>query len=145
MIENGAPRLLDNGQPELRVAAFPAGQGEILDTWYTTGLRGTGSHDIQVRDVVVPERWTYVAGTPLVRAPESGPLYRAFPLLFPIEGAFALGVAQHALDAFVELAAAKTPFMATQVLREQTGVQEIVAHALIAAARRFLYDAEADL
>ncbi len=148
VIQNGAPRLGENGQPELRNFNFPAAEVEIIDTWYATGLRGTGSHDLQVRDVCVPERRTVLFGTPVVRAPGVGPLFRAYPLwAFPAEGAFAVGVAQRALDAFVELAEQKTPFMTTQPLREQPGAQETVAeaHALISGARHYLHGAVCEL
>jgi alkylation response protein AidB-like acyl-CoA dehydrogenase len=147
VIEHGAPRLLPNGQPERRTVYMPADQVEIIDTWHTTGLRGTGSHDICVREVLVPEERTYLAGAPFGQAPGSGPLYRAFPLLPAIEGAFALGVAQRALDTFVELAAVKTAFGATVVLNEQAHVQETAAraHALLRSARHWLYGAEREL
>jgi alkylation response protein AidB-like acyl-CoA dehydrogenase len=148
VIENGEVRLAANGQPELRAFNFPASEVEILDTWYATGLRGTGSHDYQVRDVFVPNRQSIVFGQPVVRAQGIGPLYRAYPLMaFPAEGAFAIGVAQRALDEFIELAERKTPFMATQVLREQSGVQETVAEAqaLISSSRHYLHAATREL
>ena len=40
--------------PALRVVAIPADELEILDTWHTSGLRGTGSHDAVADDVFVP-------------------------------------------------------------------------------------------
>jgi indole-3-acetate monooxygenase len=69
---------------------------EILDTWYTTGLRGTGSHDLAVHDVLMPAERTFSFQDPeLVKRP--GPLY-AFPLMFIAEGAApALGIARHAI------------------------------------------------
>ena len=60
MIGNG--RILENGDfrraPQGNVALFsflmqPA-EVTILDNWYTTGMRGTGSHDIEATDVFVP-------------------------------------------------------------------------------------------
>ena len=32
----------------------PRADYEILDTWHTMGLRGTGSHDVQMQDLFVP-------------------------------------------------------------------------------------------
>jgi hypothetical protein len=45
--ESGRPLLATDGTPVTRILFFPAAQCEILDTWYSIGLRGTGSHDGQ--------------------------------------------------------------------------------------------------
>lgn len=50
VIEDGAPRLDANGVPETRQCFLRLSQCEILDTWHTTGLRGTGSNDVAVRE-----------------------------------------------------------------------------------------------
>ncbi|AOR36628.1 hypothetical protein BFF78_41205 [Streptomyces fodineus] len=42
-----------------RIAVFDAAHARVLDTWSTTGLRGTGSHDFEVADQFVPERHTF--------------------------------------------------------------------------------------
>ncbi len=47
---------------DLRLVFFPAADVEILDTWYSSGLRGTGSTDFVVADVLVPEGRTVVLG-----------------------------------------------------------------------------------
>ncbi len=62
---------------------------EILDTWHTLGLRGTGSHDAVADDVFVPEAsvFSLFDGPVLDR-----PLYR-----FPIFGFFALSIGAAAL------------------------------------------------
>ena len=36
-------------------ALLPRPDYDILDTWFTSGMRGTGSKDIVIRDVFVPE------------------------------------------------------------------------------------------
>jgi hypothetical protein len=46
--EDGAPRVDDNGVPETIQCFVRLSQCEILDTWHTTGLRGTGSNDVVV-------------------------------------------------------------------------------------------------
>jgi hypothetical protein len=45
-----------NGVPETRQCILPLAECEVLDTWYTTGLRGTGSNDLSVKGI-------YVVGT----------------------------------------------------------------------------------
>jgi alkylation response protein AidB-like acyl-CoA dehydrogenase len=89
------------GIPETRTCFVKLSECEILDTWYTTGLRGTGSHDIAIRDVFVPAEHTFSFQDPeLVKRP--GPLY-AFPLMFIAKGAApALGIARRAIDILVE-------------------------------------------
>jgi 3-hydroxy-9,10-secoandrosta-1,3,5(10)-triene-9,17-dione monooxygenase len=41
--------------PEWRMYLVPKEDYEILDTWHTVGLKGTGSNDIVVRDKFVPQ------------------------------------------------------------------------------------------
>lgn len=82
-----------------RVCLVPAADVQILDNWQTLGLRGTGSHDAEVRGVLVPpERVASIfTGAPWSEAP----LYRVpvFGLLAVGVAACALGVARAALDA----------------------------------------------
>ena len=74
IIEDGAPRLLANGQPEARFLFVPVAEAELLDTWRVRGMRGTGTHHFAVNDVFVPaERTVLSDGAPLL---EPGPLYR---------------------------------------------------------------------
>jgi len=96
--EDGSPRADANGVPETRQCFVKLSECEILDTWYTTGVRGTGSNDIAVRDVFVPEGRTFSFQDPgLIKRP--GPLY-AFPFMFAAKGpAVGLGIARHAIDA----------------------------------------------
>src|SRR5689334_8784046 len=46
------------GPPELRWLLIPREDFEIVDDWFTVGLKGTGSKTILVEDVFVPERRT---------------------------------------------------------------------------------------
>src|SRR5437588_9448019 len=43
------------GSPQPRVLGIPVSELEIVDTWQTSGLRGTGSHDAVAADVFVPD------------------------------------------------------------------------------------------
>jgi alkylation response protein AidB-like acyl-CoA dehydrogenase len=47
-----------------RMAVLPRDKASIVHTWDVSGLAGTGSHDLVVDKVVVPEDWTFVRGGP---------------------------------------------------------------------------------
>src|SRR5262245_8439849 len=64
--EDGKPRLTPAGTPELRFVLCPAADCEIVDTWTVSGLRGTGSHDVVVRDRFVPAPYASFHTDPLV-------------------------------------------------------------------------------
>jgi indole-3-acetate monooxygenase len=100
--KSGKPFVRDAREPEMRLIFVRQSMGQVLDTWYSTGLRGSGSHDFELKDVFVPEAHT--TSFPDFQSHRPGPLY-AFPLtfiyLFP---AVALGVARAAIDAFAEIA-----------------------------------------
>jgi len=147
IIENGNPRLLENGQPETRYLFVPIAAAERLDTWHVRGMRGTGTHHFAVHDVYVPaERSVIAAGAPLV---ETGPLYQ-IPrgLVFGSgDAAVALGVARAALTTFYELAGAKTPRRMRGLLRDQPLIQADIGHAeaQLHAGRAFLTEAVRDM
>src|SRR5215467_73871 len=52
--EGGKPRLAASGAPETRFVVLPTSACQIVDTWTVGGLRGTGSHDVVVREQFVP-------------------------------------------------------------------------------------------
>ena len=86
------PQTRKDGGPEVRMCFMPVAQGEIIDTWFSTGLRGSGSHDFAVNDVFVPAQQTYDLNAIKVLRP--GPLY-AFPMMFAYNlPAVTLGIAR---------------------------------------------------
>lgn len=100
--EHGGQHFLEDGTPESRLCFLPAERCEILDTWTTTGLRGSGSHDFAAEDVFVPAEQTFNPRTSPIR--REGPLY-AFPFMFIVNGAgVPLGTASAAIDALIGLA-----------------------------------------
>jgi indole-3-acetate monooxygenase len=139
--EAGEPRISPAGAPENRFMLVPARDCNIIDTWTVGGLRGTGSHDVVVRDVFVPSSYGSGFNDPHV-LPE--PRYRLPPFsrVIPGLGAMALGIARTAIETFGEIAGAKTPQRTTQMLRENHGAQVRVsqAEALARSARLFLFD-----
>jgi indole-3-acetate monooxygenase len=151
---DGAQRVDGNGVPETRQCFLRLSQCEILDTWYTTGLCGTGSNDLAVRDVFVPEEHTFSFQDPqLIK--RSGPLY-AFPFMFIAKGpGTALGIARHAIDALIETAAGKPARRYTlgervevpKLLRDDVYVQDAVGRAetLLTSARAHAFKVVGDL
>jgi alkylation response protein AidB-like acyl-CoA dehydrogenase len=139
--DGGKPRTASSGSPEIRFMLVPASQCEIIDTWTVGGLRGTGSHDVAVHDLFVPSAFSSGFFDPDV-LPE--PRYRMPPFcrVLPGLGAMALGVACTAIETFKEIAGAKTPIRATQMLRDTPDAQVRVAQAeaLVRSTRLFLFD-----
>ena len=146
VIENGAVRQKD-GKPEARYCLIPVAQVEILDTWHTRGMRGTGTHAFVVNDVFVPaEKTVLTYGAPLV---SPGPRYK-IPLTLGFaagDGMVALGLARSCMNAFYELAGSKTPRNVTGLLRDQPISQFAVgqAEAAVRSGRAFLMEAVCDI
>ncbi len=120
----------------------PKGDYEILDTWYTGGLRGSGSHDVVVDDVFVP---TARGVSPLAPSTLEGPLF-AFPFVLLLAGGCAslcLGIARSAFESLLELAADRPQVDPGDALRERPAVHAAVAEAetRLDAARLLLRDA----
>jgi alkylation response protein AidB-like acyl-CoA dehydrogenase len=146
VIDNGGVRQKD-GKPEARYCLVPIAQAELIDTWHTKGLRGTGTHDFEVRDVFVPEERTVLThGAPLV---SPGPRYK-IPLTLGFaagDGMVALGLARSCIDAFFEVAGTKAPRNMTGLLRDQSISQVAVgqAEAALRSGRAFLMEAVRDI
>src|SRR5262245_12678761 len=129
VVENGQKRLEANGTPEARYCYVPVGEAALLDTWQVRGMRGTGTHHFAVNDVFVPEERSVLSVTAPVFEP--GPLYKIPRTLQFASGdaAVSIGVARSCLEAFAELAGAKTPRAMPGLLRESSLVQSDVGHA----------------
>ncbi|MDM7957122.1 acyl-CoA dehydrogenase family protein [Blastomonas sp.] len=140
IFKDGELQRFENGAPYHRMMMFPADQAELLDTWHVMGMKGTGSGDFTVRDIIVPKERSVslIADTPV----EQGPLYR-----FPIFGLLALGVASVALgnaagamDEIKALARTKKPQGGQRALAERGVVQTDLmrAQAKLGAAEAYL-------
>lgn len=132
VLEEGGERfVLHFGAP------MKAKEVRVEDTWHTLGMRGTGSHDVVIDGLFVPE-----AGVALKRkAGEWHPLFQiiattAFPLVY----AAYLGVADRAREIALGLARkrAMTPDLRSLVGRMETELRgaEIAHGAMLAAVDR---------
>jgi alkylation response protein AidB-like acyl-CoA dehydrogenase len=132
-----------DGTPVTRIMLFPRHDAQIVDTWTATGLRATGSHDVAVSDIFVPDEHSlWWADGPK----QPGPLYPVRWLIVT-HAAHALGIARAAIDAVVDLAERKTPTRSTSVLRELPQMQTNLAQAegLVQAARAFMWQVTAEV
>jgi alkylation response protein AidB-like acyl-CoA dehydrogenase len=164
VIDGDEPRLGPNGLPETRLAFFPADDRLIVDNWQVAGLRGTGSHDLVLDDLFVPEAYTlprsygvtpwhrdalYTYGAAVIpsAAPEQSGTSPWAGLSATGMGAALPGMARGAIDAFVELADGKTPFRRGALLKNDPVVQDRLgrAEARLQAARSLMYDTTAEL
>jgi indole-3-acetate monooxygenase len=141
ILDGDRPLLATDGSPLTRLLFFRAQDCEILDTWDSIGLRGTGSHDYAVADLFVPTAHSLSFLEPPI---EPGPLY-ALPtiaLFGAVLAAVPLGIARHAIDILTSLAATKIAARSMKTLREDVVIQADLGHAeaLIRSGRSFLYE-----
>ncbi len=125
-------RVWENGQQledmQNHYAVMVQSEWQILDTWHTAGLCGSGSHDVQVEDVFIPEERLIL---PMGGTKHETPLLR-FPLgarLAYNKVGISWGMARAAVDAFVDLAEGKIPRFSSRGLRDRPRAQRAVAEA----------------
>ncbi len=101
---------------------------EIVENWNVSGMRGSGSHDVHLDNVWVPDNQIVA---PLGQVASDSPLVR-FPLgarLAYNKVAISFGLARAALDHFVELAEGKIPRFTSRSLRERPTAQIAIAES----------------
>lgn len=138
--EDGVPRMLALGQPDLRVLFVPKGRYAILDTWHVGGLRGSGSHDVVVDDVFVPVEDSFAPAPPVA---SNSPLARLpiIPMMIAGIGAQFLGMARSALAVTIEILRNKVSVDPGMSIRERPSVLADIASycAACAAAESHLH------
>jgi indole-3-acetate monooxygenase len=89
---------------EYLAVMMPTSEVEIIDTWHVAGLRGTGSHDIAVSNVFVPD--THVVRLLAMEPQRGGPLssFPFFGMLAVGVAAVGLGIARRSIDELITLA-----------------------------------------
>ncbi len=131
--------LTDDGG--FRLFFVPAAEVTILDTWYSSGLRGTGSNDFSVDAVVVPAERSVQPLLGRVQVDTALGHFPNFCLLASGVAAATLGIARRAIDELVALAdAGKRSVYSSKSLAQTTMAQVEIARAeaLLGSARAFL-------
>ena len=132
------------GQPAQASFMFPRGEFEIIDTWDTAGMRGSGSHDVRMTDRYVPTEYLLPFRSLAPCEIWENPTYRNPTHAIYNKAAVALGVCRGAIDSFIELAQTKTPWGSGSMLKDQAQVQYRIgeAQATLLAARTFVLDTQ---
>ena len=119
----------------------PCRRDRMLDTWDTSGLRGTGSHDMAVKDVEVPRERTFslLTGAPASPRIRASVLWRARRR----RRRRRLRHRRAAIDTKVAVGKSKTPPGSKRTLshRELVQIEIARAEARLHGARAFHFDA----
>ena len=141
VFENGEP-VMDDALgiplPKWRILMAPRADYEILDTWYTTGLRGTGSNDYRCEDLFVPEERTFS----LLDAPKrEGTIWSRPDHFLRKMAGVPLGVMADAIETARDLLSDKVDRLSATPYREIPRVQTAIAEAqtLYGAARSYVF------
>ena len=135
---------LEGGGSSERAFLMPREDWEIVDTWDTAGLRGSGSADVKVDGPFIPEKATLpkdlfsncdTFASPTLRNPMQAHYNK---------GGVALGIARGAINDLIELATTKTPWGSGSLLADQPELQYRLgeAEATVRAAKAFMIDAQ---
>ena len=121
---------------EMRMFILPIADVSIIDTWDADGMSGTGSNDMEVKDVFVPfHRSQSLVQLSIGRSEGSAlhqsPMYRMpmLPILYLAAGVPAVGAAKAALRRFVERAPARTKFGGSARQSESTATHIRIGEA----------------
>lgn len=127
----------------MRHVMVPRADVELVDTWHTLGMRGTGSKDLVVKAAFIPEHRTmptfptFLGLSPHAKAPVYRlSVYSGLPAM--LSGSV-LGMAEGGLRAFVEMTSARTnPYGVAKGKNPIMQKRVAESAAEIAAARRLL-------
>lgn len=133
--------------PEQRAFLLHKSQYVIHDTWYAGGLRGTGSKDVEAKEVFVPEHRTLaVADTRGGPTPGSavnpGPIFK-MPVfgLFPyMLSGVALGIAEGLIDDFAAGSAGRGKMTGAKIAAVQSVQLRLGEAAAFARASRLFQE-----
>lgn len=139
LLEDGRPKVGPNGSPLVQVCVVSPAEVTIHDTWYSTGVRGSGSNDFSCDGLFVPAERSFVFG---FQPPQrEGPLY-AWPNMFltNMSGCL-LGVARDAIDTLTALVSTKVSTFG-RTMRDDSFVLTSIAkaEAKFASTRAYVFE-----
>ncbi|GLZ78584.1 acyl-CoA dehydrogenase [Actinorhabdospora filicis] len=131
------PDPLTGDPVQWRVALAGPSAYDVHDTWFTTGLAGSGSRDYSVRDLFVPEEHVFSFHAPH----RAGPLHAAPDAILRKMSGVPLGLARAALDHVRGLAPGRRDRETGAPWAEDPRVQATLAEAemRLSAARAAVY------
>ena len=140
-----------DGPPIAQMHVVPFADYKILDTWQTGGLRGTGSADVSIDDVFVPDsralpvEMTKGGGNAPGCRVNPAALYKlpAFAMFSINQSAAALGLAQGTFNRYIEEGRVRVARMSGKSVADYSTVQAKVgqAHTSVETARLLLHNA----
>jgi alkylation response protein AidB-like acyl-CoA dehydrogenase len=141
LIFDGDKPVMNHGQPHVRMVIAPASSFQIIDTWHSTGLAGSGSSDYAATELFIPEERTFGFDD---RPYRDEPLYAFGGMILANMAAVPLGLARRAIDAVLALAGEKQiRFPPPPILmKDAPHVRMALARAemLLGAARAYTYE-----
>ncbi|MGI9612041.1 MAG: acyl-CoA dehydrogenase family protein [Acidimicrobiales bacterium] len=132
----------DDGSRVARSMLVPVADGEIVPNWDVVGMRGTGSDDFVLDDVVVPRGRTVSRHWIAKRTERLYDPRLAMVAIWAPTAGVAIGLAQGSIDALLELRDLTSTGSPTP-LGQRENVQDAVAEseAITGAARSFCHEA----
>ncbi len=126
----------NGGPPALKMFLVPKSEYRIIETWEAAGLRGTGSHDIEIEGTFVPAHRALdledIKGGDHPGSdvnPGSGyrvPVYAMFPYVL---NGVAMGIAQGVVERYIENTRSQTARYSGQSIANLTTIQVKIAEA----------------
>jgi len=144
VMDGDRPKMI-NDRPVVIGVFMKAVNVQIMDTWYTIGMKATDSNDVVANGVFVPTHLSYFLDPSIpTNKYYSAPLYK-FPaigvsvtsLIAPV----ALAVARNTITELKNMAAAKVPFGSAVSMKDRGSVQRKLgmAEAIVQSAAAYLH------
>lgn len=144
VVTDKGPRRGADGKPEMRLVVMRRADVTVEDTWYTLGLRATGSNHVSVKDVFVPEAMTCDLVDP--EPVHDSPMFKHWSLWNANMAGVPLGMAREAIAVVRDRSVKKRTPTGSRVSDEVYMRQTLaLATAKLESTRAYYYQALEDL